>query len=184
LLVVCRGLADVGQVSLYGLTAVPLNRLVASLPLASVAAMAELKAGYQAVSFSASGAISGTATCPQSFVCPGGVATQAGLGKRRLVQAVNATIIPCPDGTWTKLPGATNLEQCCEYALDRHVCNFKYGIRSDCVAYLVVVRLEITARHCCYNQCGHGFDLDAVLSQHAGLNHRGGCRFAAICKTK
>jgi len=73
----------------------------ASPPLTSIAAMAELKAGYQAVSFSSTGAINGTAICPQSFVCPGGVATQAGLGKRRLAQAVNATIIPCPDGTWT-----------------------------------------------------------------------------------
>lgn len=26
-------------------------------------------------------------------------------------------MIACPDGTWTQMPGATTVEECCEYPL-------------------------------------------------------------------
>lgn len=89
----------------------------ASTPLVAVAA--ELVAGYHAISFSTTGAINATAICPQSYVCPGGVVSQAELGMRRLAQAAtSATIVPCPDGLWTQLPGATSMEQCCEFRVE------------------------------------------------------------------
>jgi hypothetical protein len=72
--------------------------------------------GYYASSFDTDGSVNGTTICPQGSYCPGGNQTQVTSG-RRLAQAISSGIIPCPNGQWTKMLGASAVEECREFQL-------------------------------------------------------------------
>lgn len=79
-------------------------------------APAALLPGFYAAALSGDGAITAAAQCPQRYVCPGGRPTSAFSPADPTITllAADSTIQLCPDGTWTKEPGATSVEQCCE----------------------------------------------------------------------
>jgi len=57
------------------------------------------------------GYVNDTRTCPHKYYCPGGTPQRA-----VVLSAIqeDSTIIKCPNGTWTKTPGASAEVECCK----------------------------------------------------------------------
>lgn len=72
---------------------------------------AVLLPGYYAATMS-SGAITEARPCPQKYFCPGGQPLQA--GNPPAVNAQDTTLQLCPNGLWTRAPGASAALDCCK----------------------------------------------------------------------
>jgi hypothetical protein len=88
------------------------SQVNSACPLLRCVLHAVLQPGFYATAMEQQ-TISATRVCPQRFFCPGGPATAAWDASNP--NSEQSGIKECPAGQWTKEPGATTVEQCCEW---------------------------------------------------------------------